>query len=412
MEDEKKEIKEEKEMSEEEKAQPVIEESTEEKDSTEKVADDKSSGKESVDEKGSEVESGEKSEEEEKVVIEEPGKGKSLPIPDDRDVILQIKNMKIDYKVREGLVKSVDGITFDVERGKITALIGESGSGKSTLTGAILRILASNGKISDESQILFEGRDILKMNDPEVRNFRWRRASMVFQAAQNAMNPTVRIKTQLLDSVSDHGDDPNSDTYRDRLNELLSMVRLDPARVLNAYPHELSGGMRQRVIIAMSMIMKPELIILDEPTTALDVITQHYIFDILKEIHKETKLTMMFITHDMAAVAKLADNIGVMYAGKILELAEADELFDHPKHPYTIGLMGSIPSIEGDVIKRKPIKGQTPDLINKPPGCVFHPRCDFAREICSQEEPEFREIARGHWVACHFAENREGGSDL
>ena len=318
-----------------------------------------------------------------------------------RDIVLQLKNVKVDYKVREGLVKSVDGVSFDVERGKITALIGESGSGKSTLTGTILRILAPNGKIGEESQIIFDGKDILKMNKEEVRNFRWSKGSMVFQAAQNALNPTLRIKAQLLDSVSDHGENPNSEKYKERLSKLLSMVRLDPKRVLHAFPHELSGGMRQRVIITMSMMLEPEFIILDEPTTALDVITQSYIFDILKEIHERVKQTMLFITHDMAAVAKLADNIGVMYAGKIFELAGADNIFDSPLHPYTIGLLNSIPSIEGDVIKRQPVKGQTPDLINKPPGCVFHPRCDYAEKICREKEPEFFEIKEGHFLACH-----------
>ncbi len=314
---------------------------------------------------------------------------------------IKFKNVRVDYQVREGLVKSVDGVTFDVKKSRITALIGESGSGKSTITGAVLRILAPNGKISPESEILFEGKDILKMSPHEVRNFRWRKASMVFQAAQNALNPTVRIKSQIFDTVTDHGENPGSEEYRKRLQELLSMVRLEPKRVLNAFPHELSGGMRQRVIIAMSMILKPEFIILDEPTTALDVITQSYIFDILKEIHEKTGQTMIFITHDMSAVAKLADTIGVMYAGKIFELCDADLLFDKPLHPYTMGLLNSIPSIEGDTIKRKPVKGQTPDLINKPSGCVFHPRCDYAEQICMEKEPEFADLGRGHFVACH-----------
>lgn len=328
----------------------------------------------------------------------------SVPAP---DILLSFRNVKIDYEVREGLVKSVDGISFDVERGKVTALIGESGSGKSTLTGAILRILAPNGKISPDSSIIFEGKDILKMLESEIRNFRWRKASMVFQAAQNAMNPTIRIKQQIMDTVIDHGENPNSETYTNRLSELLGMVRLPPSRVLNSFPHELSGGMRQRVIIAMSMILNPEFIILDEPTTALDVITQYYIFEILDEIHAKTNLTMLFITHDMSAVAKLADNIGVMYAGKIFEMAEADIIFDYPLHPYTIGLMGSIPSIEGDDIKREPIPGQTPDLIDKPPGCVFHPRCEYAKEICKEKEPEFLDMGKRHFVACHFARKLE-----
>ncbi len=323
----------------------------------------------------------------------------------EKNIILQFKHVKVDYQVKEGLVKSVDNVTFDVEKGKITALIGESGSGKSTLTGTILRILAPNGKISPESKIIFHGKDILEMTEHEVRDFRWRRASVVFQAAQNALNPTVRIKAQILDTLTDHGKNWRDSKYRERLGNLFSMVRLDPKRVLHAYPHELSGGMRQRVIIVMAMILEPEFIILDEPTTALDVITQSYIFDILKEIHDSTGQTMMFITHDMSAVAKLADAIGVMYGGKIFEFAGADGLFNTPLHPYTKGLLNSIPSIEGDEIKRKPVKGQTPDLINKPSGCIFHPRCDYAEQICSEKEPEFLDKGKGHFVACYKAGN-------
>jgi peptide/nickel transport system ATP-binding protein len=239
------------------------------------------------------------------------------------------------------------------------------------------------------------------MKENEVRDFRWKKASMVFQAAQNALNPTLKIKTQILDTVIDHGENPEDEKFRNRLSELFAMVRLDPSRVLNAYPHELSGGMRQRVIIALSMILEPEFIILDEPTTALDVITQSYIFDILGEIHNKTGLTMIFITHDMSAVAKLADRIGVMYAGKIFELADAGELFENPLHPYTQGLLNSIPSIDGDVVKREPVPGQPPDLINKPSGCVFHPRCALAEAICMESEPEFIDLGSSHFVACH-----------
>lgn len=324
-------------------------------------------------------------------------------------ILLKLKNVKIDYEVTEGLVKSVDNVSFDVERGKITAIIGESGSGKSTITGAILGLIAPNGKIYPESQIIFNGRDILKFNREELRKFRWHKASMVFQAAQNALNPTVAIKYQLFDSVIDHGENPHGEKYKKRLEELFSLVKLDRKRVLNAYPHELSGGMRQRVIIAMAMIMEPELIILDEPTTALDVITQSYIFDILKEIHEKTGQTMLFITHDMSAVAKLSDKIGVMYGGKIFELGTSDAIFDNPLHPYTSGLLNSIPSIKGDKVERKPIKGQTPDLINKPSGCIFHPRCDYVMAQCSQIEPEFINRGNEHFVACHWRSSN--GSD-
>jgi peptide/nickel transport system ATP-binding protein len=315
--------------------------------------------------------------------------------------ILSFHDVRIDYRVREGMVKPVDGVTLNVERGRVTALIGESGSGKSTLTGAILRILAPNGRISPESRILFEGRDILKMSDGEVRAFRWHKASMVFQAAQNALNPTLRIEEQLTDTAMDHGVDVGDGAFRDHLMKLLARVRLEPERVLGAYPHQLSGGMRQRVIIAMALVLQPRLIILDEPTTALDVITQSYIFDILREIHDETGLTMLFITHDMPAVARLADVTGVMYAGKIFETAPSGELFGNPLHPYTAGLLNSIPSIRGDIVKRVPIPGQPPDLIDKPAGCVFHPRCPVAKLICTTEEPKFVEAGPGHFLACH-----------
>lgn len=317
------------------------------------------------------------------------------------DVLVRVRNLRVDYQVREGLIKSCDNVSFDIEKGKVTAMIGESGSGKSTLSNAILGLLPPNGKIAPGSEVLFEGQNMLQMGAEKMRQFRWRKASLVFQAAQNALNPTVRIQEQLLDTVDDHGDNPRREPYPERLARLLSMVRLSPSRVLNAYPHELSGGMRQRVIIAMALMLQPELVILDEPTTALDVITQSYIFDILQDIHRETQLTMVFITHDLAAVARLADRIGVMYAGKMVELAPADVLFKSSRHPYTRGLFGSLPSIEGDTVQRRPIAGQPPDLIHKPAGCVFNPRCSYAIDRCRTEEPAFEPIASGHQVACH-----------
>ena len=307
-------------------------------------------------------------------------------------MLVEVQDLRVDYQVREGLIKSVDGVSLGLEQGLVTALIGESGSGKSTLSNAMLRLLPPNGKIDPKSRVTFEGKNILEMSAEAVRQFRWRQASLVFQAAQNALNPTVPIRQQLLDAVEDHRETPDLE----RLARLLGMVRLDPGRVLKAYPHELSGGMRQRVIIAMALMMAPQLVILDEPTTALDVITQSYIFEILQDIHHETGLTMLFITHDMAAVAKLADRIGVMYAGKLMELAPAERLFSAPRHPYTIGLLNSIPRVDGDTVQRKPIEGQTPDLIHKPPGCVFHPRCPHVVERCKVEEPRMDD-----GVACH-----------
>lgn len=316
--------------------------------------------------------------------------------------ILEFQGLSVDYMVAEGAVRSVEDVSLLVPRGQVTALVGESGSGKSTLTSAVLGLTAPNARIGEKSRVLFDGKDILRLSPEALRQFRWRRASLVFQAAQNALNPTLPLGRQLVDSLQDHGGDPATPEHRERLNRLLGMVRLDPDRVLPAYPHQLSGGMRQRAIIAMALMLEPELVILDEPTTALDVITQSYIFDILQEIHEETGLSMLFITHDMAAVAKLADRIAVMYAGRIFEVSSAREFFETPKHPYSQGLLRSIPSVEGDRIERKPIEGQPPDLIRKPPGCVFHPRCGHAVDVCRERVPPLETADEGgHLVACH-----------
>ncbi|MCD6310495.1 MAG: ABC transporter ATP-binding protein [Candidatus Eremiobacteraeota bacterium] len=316
-------------------------------------------------------------------------------------MIVKFENLKIKYIVKEGDINVVDDVTFGVKEGKITALIGESGSGKSTLVNAILGVNAPNAKIIENSKIIFKGKNLLDFSPGEMRKFRWQKASMVFQAAQNALNPTLKIRDQLLDTVFDHDERANKKKTLEKAGRLLEMVRLMPDRILDAYPHELSGGMRQRVIIAMALMLDPEFIILDEPTTALDVITQSYIFNLLEEIHKKVGLTMFFITHDVSAVARLAHNIIVMYAGKVFEIASAGVLFRSPGHPYTQGLLQAIPSIEGDVISRKPVPGAPPDLLHKPPGCVFHPRCYMAENICSRKEPELVNTGDGHLVACH-----------
>ena len=315
-------------------------------------------------------------------------------------MMVKFENLKIDYIVREGAVKVVDGITFGIERGKITALIGESGSGKSTLAKAILGTNSPNARVSKESRIIFNDENLLDLSAEHLRRFRWQKAAMVFQAAQNALNPTMRIKDQLLDTMMDHEEKFDYGRALKKASGLLEMVRLIPGRALNAYPHELSGGMRQRVIIAMALLLDPEFLILDEPTTALDVITQSYIFDLLEEIHKRLGITMFFITHDVSAVARLAHNVAVLYAGKIFETGPSEDLFRSPVHPYTQGLLSAIPSIEGEQVSRKAIPGMPPDLINKPSGCVFHPRCYLAENICSLKEPPLIDTGEGRLAAC------------
>lgn len=307
--------------------------------------------------------------------------------------MLSVQNLSIDYQVGAGALSVLQDVSIDFPHGKVTALIGESGSGKTTLTGAILGLQASNARIKG-GRILWNGDDLLHHSPESMRQFRWRRASVVFQAAQGAWNPTLPIGRQMRDCCLDHG----VDKAEERMDRLLRQVRLDPVRVMAAYPHQLSGGMRQRALIAMSLMLDPELIILDEPTTALDLITQSYIFDILSDIHRETGLTMILVTHDLAAVARLADRVAVLYAGTVCEVADADAIFDTPRHPYAQILLNSSPDVHGSMPKGGGGDGKPPDLRDRPKGCIFASRCPEQVEICRIETPTLGEEN----VACHL----------
>jgi peptide/nickel transport system ATP-binding protein len=301
--------------------------------------------------------------------------------------VLSVRDLTVEYYTRDGWLRSLDNITLDFEKGKVTALIGESGCGKSTIINAMMGVLAPNARLGKASKVSYGELPLLEIPEEQRRKFRWQEASMVFQAAQNAMNPTLRIEEQLLDSIWDHDPGMTRDAANKKIVELLEMVRLDPERVLRSYPHELSGGMRQRAIIAMAMVLDPKCIILDEPTTALDMITQHFIFDILTEIQEKRAMSMIIITHDIALAAKLAHNMVVMYGGEVMEIAPTEDLFDRPGHPYTKGLLEAIPFIDGEIVKKKPIRGSPPDLINKTASCIFHQRCRHAVIKCSEHKP-------------------------
>lgn len=307
--------------------------------------------------------------------------------------MLEIENLSISYQVAGGLLSVLRDVNLDFPPGKVTALIGESGSGKTTLTGAVLGLLANNARVLG-GRIGWQDKNLLEQSPEGLRQFRWRQASVVFQAAQGAWNPTLTIGRQMLDCCRDHGVEDGEQ----RMQRLLRQVRLDPVRVNAAYPHQLSGGMRQRALIAMSLMLDPELIILDEPTTALDLITQSYIFDILSEIHRDTGLTMILVTHDLAAVARLADRVAVLYAGTVCEIADADEIFENPRHPYSQVLLRSTPDVHGSMPDVQTGDGKPPDLRNRPPGCVFASRCPERVEICDQEIPGLGEEK----VACHL----------
>jgi len=309
-----------------------------------------------------------------------------------------VRDLVVEYSIRQGSLRAVDGASLDVHPGELMAVVGESGCGKSTLAYSIIRHVPYPGEIKGGT-ILFDGQDVLGMDRKALRQFRWKEIAIVFQAAQNALNPVMRIADQMIDTVLDHEKQPKEQIIQ-RASSLLEMVRLNPDRVLRSYPFELSGGMRQRVIIALSLLLNPRMLILDEPTTALDVVTQVYILDILADIRQDLGLAMMLLTHDIAIVARVADRVAVMYAGQIVEEGAINDIFYHPRHPYTYGLIQSAPSLIGDLTKKKPIEGAPPNFLNMPSGCRFHPRCAYATSVCREKEPVME--ATDRWrVACH-----------
>ena len=312
-------------------------------------------------------------------------------------VLLDVRNLFLYYATRKGPVKAVDDVSFSVEKGETLALVGESGCGKTSIGISLLRVLPRNVH-TYKGKVILDGEDIMKLSDEEFRRrIRWRKISMVFQGAMNALNPVLTVGFQVAEPLILYEGLSKKEALK-RAAEALKAVGL-PEMVVNRYPHELSGGMKQRAIIAMALIMKPELVILDEPTSALDLMTQANIMNLLKDLKWNEGLTYIFITHDVPLAAELADKIAVMYAGKLVELGTAEQVLLDPKHPYTVKLIGSVPTLrtEKEVTW---IPGEVPSLITPPPGCRFHPRCDKCMDICKEQEPPFKEIEPGRWVAC------------
>jgi peptide/nickel transport system ATP-binding protein len=320
--------------------------------------------------------------------------------------VLSIEHLSVEYRSRRGKVQAVRDVSLDVFRGETVAIIGESGCGKTTLALSLVRLLPRTASVVVGS-ITFHGNaqkvDVLKLGKRQLRAYRWRDCAMVFQSALNALNPVLRIRSQVMDTAHAHGERDDK-KIEQRALSLFEQVRLDPDRVYNAYPHELSGGMRQRVLLAIGVLLNPQLVILDEPTTALDVLTQRTIIEVLKRLRDEMGFSLVFISHDLPLAAELAHRVVTMYAGQVVEIGPVNPVFYSPIHPYTLGLLKAAPGLSAERNQLASIPGAPPDLIHLPPGCKFQPRCPFATEICVQQDPLLELHDVDHASACHHWE--------
>ncbi len=315
--------------------------------------------------------------------------------------ILQIENLKTSFMTSNGEVQAVRGVSFSIGKGEILGIVGESGSGKSVTSMSILRLLADTAVIK-EGTITFEGKNLIDVSKKEMRGIRGEKISMIFQDPMSSLNPLIPVGNQVAEMILEHHPDRKKEDVKKEVLELFSRVRIpEPEKRYKCFPHEFSGGMRQRVMIAMALANKPDLLIADEPTTALDVTIQDQILHQLRELEKEYGTSIIFITHDLGVVAELCDRVIVMYGGLVMEEASIDDIFEKPGHPYTMGLLVSIPDIKQDKsVRLMPIPGSPPDMTNPPEGCPFAPRCPYARKICAQELPEFIELGEGHRTRC------------
>ena len=326
--------------------------------------------------------------------------------------VLSVKDLVVEFATEDGIVHAVNGVSYDVLPGEVLGVVGESGSGKSVSVMSLLGLIPQPpGKISS-GEAIFDGRDLLKMPTKQLRQVRGDDVAMVFQDPMTSLNPVLRIGDQLSEAISTHRPQLKGDQVRNRVIELLELVGVpNPAGRYTQYPHEFSGGMRQRAMIAMAIANEPKLLIADEPTTALDVTIQAQVIEVLKAAQQETHAATILITHDLGLVAELCDRVIVMYAGRIVEMGDIFTIFANPRHPYTVGLMQSLPRLAAESDWLRPIAGQPPSLLNMPPGCAFHPRCFLAqgRELCRTEVPELRRIEEGqHLTRCHYAEELYG----
>ncbi len=316
------------------------------------------------------------------------------------DPLLQIKDVRTVFRGAQGDVPAVDGVSLGVERGKTLGIVGESGCGKSILSLSIMRLVPPPGRVA-QGRILFDGQDLLALPGAAMRGIRGARIAMIFQEPMTSLNPVFTVGDQIAEAMRAHDRRASRRDLRARAVAALDRVRIpSAARRFDDYPHQLSGGMRQRVMIAMALSCAPDLLIADEPTTALDVTVQAQILDLLRDLQQQTGMAIMLITHDLGVVAEMADEVAVMYAGRVVEQTSGTGIFDDPQHPYTLGLLGSIPKIEEERDRLLAIEGTVPAPFALPPGCRFHPRCVFAAPACAETDPDLRELGPGHHAAC------------
>jgi peptide/nickel transport system ATP-binding protein len=316
------------------------------------------------------------------------------------EAVLDVRNLSIEYRTSRGVVRAVDGVSFTVPKGTIVGLVGESGCGKTTVARSITGVLHQSARIAC-GELVFKGRDLVSAPARHWLDMRWREISFVPQSAMNSLDPVYRIGAQIEEVLVQRGGKSRAEA-RARASELFDMVGLNPGR-LDEYPHQFSGGMRQRVAIALALALNPSLVIADEPVTALDVIVQRQILDVIRELQRKLSLSMILVTHDISVVAYLADKVVVMYAGRIVEDGPTAAVLERPRHPYMMGLTNAFPDLDGAAHDLVPIDGSPPDLASPPPGCRFQPRCPFALERCATDDPETARAPDGSAVACHRA---------
>ncbi|WP_423459823.1 ABC transporter ATP-binding protein [Ottowia sp. VDI28] len=318
----------------------------------------------------------------------------------DSDLLLSIEGLRTVFTTDSGDLAVLDGVDLAVRRGRTLGIVGESGCGKSMLSLSIMGLVPRPGRIAS-GRIAFDGLDLAKLTAPQMRELRGKRMAMIFQEPMTSLNPSYTVGFQIVEAMRAHEPGASAAALKARAIQALDQVRIpDPARRFDDYPHQMSGGMRQRVMIAMALSCSPDLLIADEPTTALDVTVQAQVLQLLKEIQRDTGMAIIFITHDLGVVASVADEVAVMYAGRVMERASVSDIFEDPQHPYTLGLLGSIPRIEETRDRLLSIEGTLPPPGNLPAGCRFHPRCAFRAEACSRQDPALLEVAPMHHAAC------------